>query len=493
MVGVPLGAVLAPIVRRAGHLGAPHMRAAWSPPGRALTIHLEREARRATERIARIRGIDLSLAVYETCYGRGLPSGADAVEHIEANPIALDPYPSAVRARNLALAIRCGHRSAAIESALAHAARSLLTKLEWHLLGNHLLEDGVGLACAGLAATGGEARAWYAIGAAIVERELAEQFLDDGGHFERSATYHAWVLTSLLELLELHQAAGVAPTASWTRTAERALEWLARVTCPDGTVPLFNDAALDFCPTPAEVAELAASLGLHGMRRTGPVDVLSSTGWLLARTGDAFVVADVGAIGPEYMPGHAHADLLTFELFVGNRRLCVDFGVSRYAAGAERAHCRSTAGHNCLQVDGENSAETWGAFRVGRRGSAELLHWEATEDAIEWVAQHDGFSHLDGAPLHRRAFRLESSHLVLDDRVFGEGEHRVARRLRFDAAAHADLDVSVVASGAPLTKSASVWYPRHGVGSAAVLFESEARVRLPCRQETRISWGAPHA
>src|SRR5262249_8632151 len=163
-----------------------------------------------------------------------------------------------------------------------------------------------------------------------------EQFLEDGGHFERSATYHGWLITGLLELVELHRASGRRPPASWMPAIARALEWYSRVECPDGTVPLFNDAALDFCPMPGEW------LGLRPRVEPRRVDVLPETGWLVARAGEAVVVADVGPIGASYVPAHAHADQLTFELFVGRQRLAVDYGVSRYAAGAERSFCRST-------------------------------------------------------------------------------------------------------------------------------------------------------
>lgn len=487
ILGLPLGRVLRLFAERVGRLGAPGRRVDWSPVSPVLRAHLLREARRSDERLERIRGIDRQLADYEVSYARALPVDPDALHVALSTDVAFDPYPSAVRARDIALAIRLGG-GPELGAELARAARAVAGQLEWHLLGNHLLEDGIGLACAGLAATGPEARMWYRLGASIIERELPEQFLPDGGHFERSATYHVWVLTALLELIELHRAAGVEPSPSWMSTVESALLWLTRVRCPDGTLPLFNDAALDFCPRPAEVFELAEALGF-GARVAGlSVDVLATTGWLLARAGDAFAVADVGPIGPEYLPGHAHADTLTFELWVKGRRLAVDGGVSCYAAGPERDWCRSTAAHNSLTIDNDDSAEIWGAFRVGRRGRGELLHSEATGDGVEWIAQHDGFAHLTGHPLHRRVFRLEPSALIIEDQVFGEGWHEVTNHLRFDKPAFEALGCRVEGAQGSVTMGDSVWYPQHGVPRPAVVWRETRHATLPLYRRLSIRW-----
>ena len=39
---------------------------------------------------------------------------------------------------------------------------------------------------------------------------------------------------------------------------------------------------------------------------------------------------DVALIGPNYQPGHAHADVLSFELSLFGQRLLVNIGTSEY-------------------------------------------------------------------------------------------------------------------------------------------------------------------
>jgi hypothetical protein len=64
--------------------------------------------------------------------------------------------------------------------------RALAGQLEYHLLGNHLFADAKALIFLGAFFAGAEAEAWLTHGLLILARELPEQVLADGGHFERS-------------------------------------------------------------------------------------------------------------------------------------------------------------------------------------------------------------------------------------------------------------------------------------------------------------------
>ena len=82
-----------------------------------------------------------------------------------------------------------------------------------------------------------------------------------------------------------------------------------------------------------------------------------------ARTADGhYLVCDAAPIGPDYLPGHAHGDLLSFELSLGGHRVFVDSGVESYEADELRRYCRSTRAHNTVELDGADIAPTvtWG-------------------------------------------------------------------------------------------------------------------------------------
>ena len=60
---------------------------------------------------------------------------------------------------------------------------------------------------------------------------------------------------------------------------------------------------------------------------------------------------------PINLPGHAHADSLSFELSIRGNRVLVNSGTSEYRIGAERLRQRGTAAHNTLVIEGQDSSE----------------------------------------------------------------------------------------------------------------------------------------
>ncbi|MFO1266417.1 MAG: heparinase II/III-family protein [Rubrivivax sp.] len=120
------------------------------------------------------------------------------------------------------------------------------------------------------------------------------------------------------------------------------------------------------------------------------------------------------SIGPDYLPGHAHADTLSFELSLHGREVIVNRGTSVYGEGPRRQLERSTAAHSTVQLGTQDSSEVWAGFRVGRRARP----LEVSIEGWQIAAAHDGYAHLPGRPLHRRCWRFESDHaLVAEDRI----------------------------------------------------------------------------
>ena len=222
----------------------PHAIETWSKPPMALRNLANAERTRNAGR--RIRLPPGRLRDYELCYGMELGADDSTPRRDWSSPIAIEPYPASVRARRIAVAIRCGRRG--LEAELARAARAVLLRPEVHLLGNHLLENGIALACAGAAASNSEADLWWVTGTSILAWQLPEQFLEDGGHVERSASYHVALTAALLEAIELAEASGRGVPALWRQVAARAVGWARAVQAPDRTYPLFNDASLDAAP-----------------------------------------------------------------------------------------------------------------------------------------------------------------------------------------------------------------------------------------------------
>jgi uncharacterized heparinase superfamily protein len=346
-----------------------------------------------------------------------------------------EPYPTSLRICNWLKASASGLAlPPAAWHSLAVQARWLTQRLEWHLLGNHLFVNAKALVLAGLAFEGGESAAWLAKGLAILREQLPEQVLSDGGQFERSPMYHALALEDLLDLINVAQASQAPEVADdlviWRMAAAKMLHWLRVMTHPDGRLARFNDSADGIAPANQELERYAAALGVGaanagaliwpqagaasntGTKPPALIHLLAS-GYIRADWGPAAAFLDVAPVGPDYLPGHAHADTLSFELSLRGQLLVVNGGTSCYGSSARRLQERGTAAKSTLQVAGLNSSEVWSSFRVGRRARPIDVQVSATQVS----ASHDGYLWLPGAPLHSRAWRFLDGGLEVEDLV----------------------------------------------------------------------------
>ncbi len=298
--------------------------------------------------------------------------------------------------------------------------------LELDLGGNHLLKDITALLAGSRFFEGAAPERWGQRAAALLARELDEQLLADGLHYERSPSYHALVF---LDLLECHRALpdGALRERLWRRLHDAA-QPLADLTHPDGGPSLFNDGGLTKAPSAAAVLALFEAAGGSP---PPPRSVFSypDAGYFGLRGDGELLIVDCGPIGPDHLPAHGHGDLLACEWSVGGRRVLVDFGVYEYTAGAWRARSRATASHNTVTVGGEDQCDFWSSFRVGRRARVLDREFRRSARGFELVGSHDGFRHLAGRPVHRRCVDAAPGWLRIEDEVRGGSGQPVEARL----------------------------------------------------------------
>jgi uncharacterized heparinase superfamily protein len=349
-----------------------------------------------------------------------------------------EPYPASLRIVNWSAWSLAGHKlSASALQSLATQARVLCATLEFHLLGNHLLANAKALVFAGCFFSGPEAETWLRTGLGLLDAEFREQILDDGGHFELSPMYHAIILEDVLDLIQLGrlfpaELAGRERPGAWRTLAARMLAWLADMTHPDGEISFFNDAAFGIARTHAELAEYAASpgvsLGVVQTSESGPLRRLAASGYVRLQSGPFRAIFDVAEIGPSYLPGHGHADVLSLEVSLDGHRLVTNGGTSSYANDAVRDDERSTSAHATVEIDGYSSSEVWASFRVGRRAHPFDVSAAAADDVASAAASHDGYRWLPGKPVHRRRVAVSPTALSVCDSVTGAGNHSVIAR-----------------------------------------------------------------
>ncbi len=284
------------------------------------------------------------------------------------------------------------------------------------LQANHLFRDCVALAFAH------ELSGCAPDALALLEREVREQILPDGAHYERSAMYHAVCLSDLADLQLL---LGERAPEWLTDAARRAGGFLESILLGDGDVPLLGDAWRGEVDAAALLAQTRTAVG----PLVEPREPERWSGFVRLARGPLRAVVRAGPHGPDHQLGHAHADLLSFELSFGAQRIVTDTGTGMYAAGPARDWLRSTAAHNTVQIDGEELLEAWSSFRSGRRGRAHC-HGRGETAGYTWLhASHDGWRWLRGAPVHHRLLAVGEDSVLVLDAVLGRGVHRLTNRL----------------------------------------------------------------
>jgi uncharacterized heparinase superfamily protein len=355
---------------------------------------------------------------------------------VEKNPAARgvgwEPYPASLRIVNWvkwalsgnSLPMSCIH-------SLAVQVRWLSKRLETHLLGNHLLANGKALVFAGLFFQGHEAEGWLKLGLDIINRELPEQVLEDGGHFELSTMYHSIVLEDLLDLINISNYYGHPVNLEWSAIAEKMIFWLRKMIHPDGEISFFNDAAFNIAPRPRDLFSYAQSLGIKVENNFSGSDLLvcklENSGYIRIESKKAVAILDVASVGPDYLPGHAHADTLSFELSVLGQRLIVNGGTSCYGVSSNRMRERQTASHSTVEINGQSSSEVWGSFRVARRAYPFNLHVFADKNQVAVTCAHNGYRHMQGSPMHQRTWLFKGDGIEIQDIIYGPEIQAVAR------------------------------------------------------------------
>ncbi|MDY7031088.1 MAG: alginate lyase family protein [Thermodesulfobacteriota bacterium] len=345
-----------------------------------------------------------------------------------------EPYPLSLRIINwIKWVLRGNQPSQEMVRSIAIQTRYLQKRLEIHLLGNHFFTNLKALLFAGCFFQGSEAERWFHHGLKVIQKELKEQILGDGGHFERSPMYHAIILEDILDVVNLlcvypeiksNNIFGI--LRNFEKTAKRMLVWSNVMVHPDGEIVLFNDAAFGIASHLKKLKDYASSLGIKGRDLPLPdLMYLQDTGYVRVNQGPLICFFDIAPIGPDYLPGHAHADTLSFEMSVGNHRVFVDTGVSSYEETVDRLQQRQSVSHNTLTVDHKDSSEVWGSYRVARRAGVLTPSINQENGFIMVRAAHDGFYRLKDVGKHEREWRIRSDMIEMDDKIDGAGTHLV--------------------------------------------------------------------
>lgn len=330
------------------------------------------------------------------------------IDSIEWISTGFEPYPLSLRIMNWIKFVAYQQMDPEKYKNILWMQIQLLTKQkEYHLLGNHLLENGFALLFGAYYFNNANI---YKQAKNILIKELDEQILDDGAHFELSPMYHLLMTYRVMDCYNLiicNPLFDQELKSFFKMKAESMLSFSQKISYRNGDIPLMNDAAYGVAPLNADLFSYASSLGLT-MHNTK----LAQSGYRKLTNGKFELCFDVGEVGPAYQPGHAHADTLSFELYIHDRPVIVDTGTSTYEVNETRFYERSTGAHNTVTINGENSSQVWAGHRVGKRAKTKIIK----DNDTHIVASHDGYLNRFGVN-HTRSIRLNDTEIIIEDNI----------------------------------------------------------------------------
>lgn len=278
----------------------------------------------------------------------------------------------------------------------------------------------------------------------ILNEQLDEQFLKDGAHFELSPMYHSLAMEDLLDLYQLKTSLPSSfPSQEIQEKFLRGMNWLSYMIYDNGELAHFNDCANGIAPTLSELKKLGQKVGLNwSLTAEIKFNYLKKSGFAIVKDENIHLIADLGEIGPDYLPGHAHADSLSFELAIKGQRIIVNSGTGEYGLSAERLRQRSTSAHSTIELNGKSSSEVWSGFRVAQRARVTAVEIIDEDKKLEFAAVHDGYERIAIKSLHKRQWKVNIGCIEILDEVTGS-QNRVQLRYYL----HPDIQIEMLDDG----------------------------------------------
>ncbi len=329
--------------------------------------------------------------------------------------------------------------------------------------GNHWIENLTALAIGGSQFKGIFSKNILNFSLKQLKKELNFQILKDGGHQERSVSYHLLVLNRLVELgcvLELTY--GSAP--DWLcKYIEKMINWTESIKLLNRNFPSFNDSANDGFNDFYKILDFAkgflkgSKMDINGYKgklleltlkkrkgtyhsnildkKNNKLIDLPDTGWTILKPGDGWELTfKCGLSCPPHLAAHVHSDLLSFNLYHLGEEIITETGTSSYKKGMYRDYERSSAAHNSLQLGlniknkfhGQEPIDVWNVFRAGKKAKPLNKAYGYLDNWLWVQGSHDGFDSIGGKHVRFIAIKVDSHKkpiIVIIDKLFSRNQN----------------------------------------------------------------------
>lgn len=343
-------------------------------------------------------------------------------------------------------------------------AEFLSRNIEYYLDANHIIMDAKGLIFSGVYLSDMK---YIEKGLEILLKEYQRQILKDGGHYEKSTSYHVEVLQHYLEVYLLLTKNDYSIDLNIIKKiCYKMFNYLSNITMPNKEIPLVNDSSLDYPIYSNDILQCGAIIFNNEVYKSNCTDKLSSysfrlfgimgldiynmiklkdkyiqniqledSGYYIIKdklqnNKELYLLFDCGDNGPEYNLGHTHADNLNVILTIGNDKVLVDSGTYTYKNDEYRNLFRSTKMHNTIVIDNRSSSEIWSAFRVAKRAKTKRIDYIEGDNSTIICAEHNGYAKViqKDKLFHKRwIVYLKNIGIIIIDKIYGKfiGSHKI--------------------------------------------------------------------
>ena len=350
------------------------------------------------------------------------------INWIEARDVptnAYDAYPTSLRIVNwIKFIIKYEIYNEKILRSIYADLNNLKLNKEYHILGNHLLTNWKAIIFASIFFEDHDIHKRTKKYICKYRTELKRQLTSDYYHFELSPSYHSVIVSDILDICNILQVYGYLDEANELLiTAEKMIQSYEAILHPDSKIPFFNDSNYSNAVTINDLKEY-----YYKLRCVIPyIFAVNESGFYTLRDESVFMVCKCSNIIANYIPGHSHADVASFELSVNEQRVFVNTGVSTYDVCNDRLYERGTSSHNCLCIEEENTSEIWSSFRVGRRAKVISAMVFETLNQTEITCTHTGYNRAPFFSYHTRKFKKRNNEIQISDALSGVNQFETQR------------------------------------------------------------------
>lgn len=377
---------------------------------------------------------------------------------------------------------------------LAHSAyRCWKERSRFSSANNHLIGEMTGLAVVALLFPELPlARQWEKRSIHALSVEASKQILPDGSGAEQSASYQMATVEFLQLVCVLLRRRGTAVPPPITKAIVRSTDFLSAVVGTNDPDPRWGDDDLGFAVRLGPEAKRTVrdhigivatscdgAVNTSGNRTltaewyrsavhtqpvpTGPTTATPPTqprslyapvgGIVVMRSGHHRLTMDVGPLGYLSIAAHGHADALAVTLSEDREDVIGDPGTGSYYGDPElRTVMRGTRAHPTVCIDNHNQSDIAGPFLWSRHARAHVHRVDLLAGIVD--AEHDGYTHLPGQPVHRRWLIAppDDRVILIADLISGGGIHHARATWPVAPA----VEVTRISGGYRLTRTGSL-------------------------------------